>query len=273
MPPSVARSEPAPASAVPVVRWPELTTSAVDALVTTRHGGVSTGAYESLNLGLHVGDDGDAVVENRRRAAAALGLELGQLVFARQSHGRSVAVVEPDDRGRGTTSDDDALHDVDALVTVAPDVGLVVLVADCVPIVLVDAEARVLGAVHAGWRGTVAGVVTAAVDVMVECGARADRIVAGIGPAIDASHYQVGDEVAVAARDALGRDAASAVRPDGTGRFTFDLPEANRRRLLAAGLDADHIHATTATTGDDDFFSDRERRPCGRFGLLARLRR
>src|SRR5215467_8160759 len=105
MPSSVARPEHASASAVPVVRWPELTTSVIDAVVTTRRGGVSTGPYESLNLGLHVGDEVDAVVENRRRAAAALRLELDQLVFARQSHGRAVAVIEPHHRGRGTTSD------------------------------------------------------------------------------------------------------------------------------------------------------------------------
>jgi hypothetical protein len=78
--------------------------------------------------------------------------------------------------------------------------------------------------------------------------------------------------VAAAADEALGGDAASVVRPDGTGRFTFDLPEANRRILLAAGLAAERIHLASATTGGDDFFSDRAHRPCGRFGLLARLR-
>jgi YfiH family protein len=258
---------------VPLLRWPALDRiEAVDAVVTTRHGGVSRGPYESLNLGLHVGDDPAAVVENRRRAAASLGMTLGELVFARQSHGARVAVVGDADRGRGSSADDDALDDVDGLVTTDAGVGLVVQVADCVPIVLVDPEARVLGAVHAGWRGTVARVAAAAVDVMVARGARPGRILAGIGPAIEADRYQVGDEVEAAARETFGAAADEVVRPDRTGRWTFDLPAANRRVLSEAGLLADHIHLTGVGTSRDDLFSDRAERPCGRFAALARLR-
>jgi YfiH family protein len=267
-------SEPVLAGGLPVLRWPAFDhLDGVEAVVTTRRGGVSTGPYESLNLGLHVGDDPEAVIENRRRAAVAIGLGLDDLVLARQSHGANVAVVGRTDRGRGARSDDDAVADTDALVTADADVGLVVQVADCVPIVLVDPQARILAAVHAGWRGTVSRAGAAAVDAMVALGARPERIVAGVGPAIGADDYQVGDEVASAVQDAFGPASGELVRPDGTGRWTFDLHGANRRVLLDAGLPESGIHVTDVVTRSERLFSDRAERPCGRFAAIARLRR
>jgi YfiH family protein len=170
----------------------------------------------------------------------------------------------------------------DALVTADPSVVLAVLTADCVPIVLLDSAAGVLACVHAGWRGTVARACAAAVDAMTGLGAVPDRIIAGIGPAIAADRYQVGAEVAEAARDALGPDAArggavgggaeAVLRPDGTGRWLFDLPAANRLVLRQGGLRDENIHVTQYVTGTGVFFSDRSARPCGRLALVARLR-
>jgi polyphenol oxidase len=261
------------AGPLPVLRWPALdATGVVDAVVTTRHGGVSEGAYQSLNLGLHVGDDPGSVIENRSRAAATVGLALGDLVFARQSHGRAVAHVTAADRGRGGGSDDDALADTDALVTTDPHAGLVVMVADCVPIVLVDPVARVLGCVHAGWRGTTSRVTQTAVDAMVGLGADPARVVAGIGPAIPAQRYQVGDDVADAARVAFGDRVHEVLRPDGTGRWLFDGPGANHLVLTEAGVDDANIHVAPVGSDSGDFFSDRATRPCGRFAAIARLR-
>lgn len=279
-----------------VVRWPAIDrTGVVDAVVTTRHGGVSHGEYSSLNLGLHVGDDARHVVTNRRLAAAAVGLELEDLVFCRQSHGAAVAVVGTHDRGRGTLSDSDAIGSTDALVTTEPGVGLVVMVADCAPIVMVDPTARVLACVHAGWRGTVAGVTSAAIACMVDHGADVSRLVVGIGPAVAAHRYQVGDDVKDAVTAAFGARSAHLVPPDGTGRWTFDVAAANRLVLTDAGVEPGNIHDTgfndtaLAGAGDGnpdgdvhdntdghgrqgpDFFSDRAARPCGRFAVIARL--
>ena len=97
---------------------------------------------------------------NRARAAAAFGVGLDTMVFARQVHGATAVLVGPEERGRGTASEDDAIPDTDILVTTSPGVTLAILVADCVPIALVDPAARVLAAVHAGWRGTAAGAVS-----------------------------------------------------------------------------------------------------------------
>ncbi len=254
------------------LRWACFAGLPVGAVVTTRGGGVSGGPYASLNLGLHVGDDPAAVVENRARAAGAVGLGRDDLVFARQVHGRAAAVVGADDRGRGATSDADALDGVDALVTATPGVGLVVLAADCVPLVLYDPVAHVLGCVHAGWRGTVARVAAAAVEAMAGLGARPGDLLAAVGPAIEPERYQVGPEVADAATDAFGPDAGGLVRPDGTGRWLIDLGAANRRVLLDCGLSQDHVVSAEVGTGDRRFFSDRAMRPCGRHAAIAVLR-
>ncbi len=259
--------------ALDVLTWPRLAALGVDVVVTTRRGGVSEGPYRSLNLGLHVGDGAARVVENRRRAGRCLGADLSDMVFAAQVHGAGVAVAGPGDGGRGARDASDCLAEADALVTTAPGVVLVVLVADCVPVVLVEPSAGVLACVHAGWRGVAAGAATAAVDAMVERGARTDRLVAAVGPATSAADYQVGSEVASAVHARLGGRTRRVLVPDGTGRWRLDLVGAVRVELLALGVGPNDVLTSGWTTGGDGpFFSDRAARPCGRFGLLARLR-
>lgn len=248
----------------------------VDAAVTGRRGGLSQGSYRSLNLGLHVGDDPAAVRENRRRAARAFGTRLEDLVLAVQVHGATAVAVTQADRGRGSEVMDDAVGEADVLVTDRPGPVLVTLAADCAPVVLVDPAAGVLATAHAGWRGVAAGVVTSALDAMGSFGARPERVVAGIGPTVSARTYQVGDEVAAAVRRALGpADHEDHVLvPDGPGHWLLDLPTTVRLLLHRAGVPPEAVHAAAATTGaGGPFFSDREVRPCGRFGLLSRLRR
>jgi len=255
-----------------VLAWPALDGLGAEAIVTTRDGGVSGGVYATLNLSFSVGDRQGNVVENRRRAAGAVGAGLDDLVFARQVHGAAVRVVTGADRGRGAAAPGDPVGDADALVTSDPGPVLAVLVADCVPVVLYDPRARVLACAHAGWRGTVARVTGAALAVMETLGARMADVRAGIGPAIGPDRYQVGAEVADAARGAFGPRAF--LRPDGTGAWLFDLWAANRFLLRDAGVPDRNIHLAGVPTGPEPglFFSDRTARPCGRFAALARLR-
>jgi len=257
-----------------VLAWPSLDALDLDALVTTRHGGVSAASYASLNLALHVGDEPAAVLENRRRVAAALGADLGDFVFCEQTHGNRVATVTAADRGRGTLRRADAIAETDAVVTRDPGTVLVVLVADCVPIILADPEAQVLGCVHAGWRGTVAGVTGAALHAMQALGARPERMLAAVGPAIAADRYQVGPDVATAADRYFSGRLDGILHPDGPGRWRFDLPAANRRILRESGVPDRQIMDSRLATGTADglFFSDRAARPCGRFAAVARLR-
>jgi YfiH family protein len=257
-----------------LLTWPVFDALDVDVMVTSRHGGVSAGPYESLNLGLHVDDQAADVLENRRRAAAALGAELGDFVFCVQAHGPNVQIVTASDRGRGALTLEDAIPGTDALVTADPGVVLTVMVADCVPIVLYDPVAHVLACVHAGWRGTVARVSEAAVEAMRSLGSTPGNVIAGLGPAIAPDRYQVGEDVCAAAEAGLGDQAAKVIRPDGTGKWLFDLWTANQLVLAEAGVPARNMHVAAIPTGSDPglFFSDREVRPCGRFAAIGRLR-
>jgi polyphenol oxidase len=259
--------------AVPLIHWDLAPEHRAVVAVTTRHGGASTTPYDTLNLGLHVGDDPGAVVDNRGRAAAAFGVALDAVVFAHQVHGATAALVGPDDRGRGTVSERDAVQDADILVTASRGVTLAILVADCVPLALVDPDAGVLAAVHAGWRGTAAGAVGHALGAMAGCGAEVGRVRAFLGPGVHPDHYQVSGEVVRALSDAVRPSVLdpAVARPDGPGHWLVDLAAANRQQLVAGGVRSDHIAECGATTSDEAFFSDRVQRPCGRFALLARL--
>ncbi|MFQ5348501.1 MAG: peptidoglycan editing factor PgeF [Rhodothalassiaceae bacterium] len=193
----------------------------------TRRGGVSEGLYASLNVGRGSGDDATHVAENRERARRALGA--ARLVTPYQVHAAQVHVLDgPEDAG----SD---LPHADALVTTRRGVAIGVVTADCVPILLVDAAAGVIAAVHAGWRGAVAGIATATVAAMRRLGADTSRIRAAIGPAIAQTSYEVGAEV---------RNAFLAARPGADrffiagrkDRFQLDLPGFVAAELASAGL-------------------------------------
>jgi YfiH family protein len=189
-----------------------------------RSGGVSTGRYASLNLLGKWGDDPACVAENRRRLAEAGGFELTRLYTARQVHSAAVVTV-------GSRDDPAAIaaREADALVSEVPGVVLGVGTADCLPILLSDGHGRV-GAVHAGWRGTLAGVAAAAVEAMVACGARCADIVAAFGPSICSACFEVGPEVAEHFRVLPGVVDDKPVRPH------VDLRRANRVLLERAGV-------------------------------------
>ncbi|MCC7427330.1 MAG: peptidoglycan editing factor PgeF [Alphaproteobacteria bacterium] len=195
----------------------------------TRAGGVSDGPFASLNCSLSGKDELARVLENRARAVAAFGLPPAALVGLFQIHSPTVAVVE---RPWGV----DGRPQADASVTRLRGVALGIVTADCAPVLLADAEAGVIGAVHAGWRGAVAGVLEATVAVMVKLGARASAIAAAIGPCIRQPSYEVGPDLCAAL---LAADAAHArfLAPGRRAeRWQFDLAGFCADRLAAAGV-------------------------------------
>ncbi|TCH99886.1 peptidoglycan editing factor PgeF [Roseococcus sp. SYP-B2431] len=222
----------------------------------TRRGGVSTGAYAELNCGLR-GDDPPAnVAENRARAARALGVEPADLRSLRQVHGPRV--VEATGAAEGATGAAwDALPEADGLVTRAPGLALGVITADCAPALFHDAEAGVIGAAHAGWRGAVGGVLEATVEAMVALGADRHRVNAVIGPCIAKASYEVRADL----RDAVGDPRFFAPGRD-AGHFQFDLAGYCVARLRAAGVAATAIGLDTLTD-EARFFSHRRRTLAG----------
>ncbi|MFN3533472.1 MAG: polyphenol oxidase family protein, partial [Candidatus Brocadia sp.] len=120
--------------------------------VSTRNGGFSHPPYDSLNLGLHVGDNPETVLKNRKRLASVLGIPLGNFTIAQQVHGCNVGIIGEESRSSGAFHCDTAISATDAMVTSTPNICLMVLQADCVPILFFDAKKRVIGVAHAGWR-------------------------------------------------------------------------------------------------------------------------
>jgi len=216
----------------------------------TRAGGVSEGAFASLNCGFGSGDDPARVADNRARAMARLDLAGGRLATLYQVHSTEVAVVEkPWPIGQ--------MPHADAAVTAMPGVALGVLTADCAPVLMADAEAGVVGAAHAGWRGALDGVIEAAVEAMCRLGAERRRIAAAVGPCIQQRSYEVGPEfhARFVAADPGNADFFVAATRD--GHYLFDLPGFVARRLGALGVGAVEVADDDTCADSARFFSYR----------------
>lgn len=253
----------------------------VQALVTTRHGGVSTGPFASLNLGGKTQDDPQNVRENRKRVAGLFEKDSKQLTFAKQIHSANVALVP-------AGFDGGAFDDVDALITNARQTPLVILTADCAAIFLYDPHNHAIGVAHAGWRGTVADIAANTVRRMhAAFGTFPHDVVACIGPSIGPCCYEVGDEVINAVSEALPDYTDEVlVEPDmasagsfresvNEGRKHFDLWRANEIMLSQLGVPETNIEISRLCTScrTDLFYSHRaEKGITGRFGGIMMLR-
>jgi hypothetical protein len=220
---------------------------------TTRAGGVSTGPWAGLDLGLHVGDDPDRVLVNRGRVDRWIG---ARVAFATQVHGADVGVVL-DEPVPGETTTGEA----DVLVAPVAGVALGVLVADCVPVLLAEPSTGVVAVAHAGRRGLELGVVQAVVAAMVRAGAPLSGIRAAVGPAISGLEYEV---------PAALRDQVAAVVPEtwattARGTPALDLPAGVRAVLARVGVD--HVLDVGVCTGSDERFYSHRR--AGRFGVTT----
>lgn len=213
---------------------------------TRRSGGVSAPPWDGLNVGLAVGDDPAAVAANRRRLATTVG---APVVFATQVHGREVVVVDaPPGAGPATA----AVGEADALVTGRSDLAVGVYVADCAPVLLADPVARLVGAAHAGRPGLVAGVVEAAVEVLVRLGARPERLVAAVGPCIAPASYEVPGGM----RDAVAAVVPAAAGTTREGTPAVDLAAGVSAVLAGCGVRSVHVDGRD-TYADPDLYSHR----------------
>lgn len=233
---------------------------------TTRVGGVSTGVLESLNLSVRRGDAQERVRENWARLGNAAGLHLSGVVYAKQIHSADVRIARPEDLQPPELEPHFAC---DGFVTDCPGVPLAVFMADCIPVLLQDPVAGVIGAVHCGWRGSVQDILSAAVAQMRTLGAQPEHICAAIGPGIGSCCFEVGSEVVAGVERLLGGDTAELVRVKPDGKFMIDLKRANARRLQQLGVPAQQIDISEACTmcRPDLFWS--HRRTNGRRGVQA----
>lgn len=218
------------------------------ALFTTRRGGASAGPYESLNLGATTGDDAGAVRRNREEVARAMGFDHGRAAALTQVHGANVVTVGAPGGGGTFTGSLDGIAEGDALVTREPGVALCAMGADCPVILVWHTEGRVVAAVHAGWRGIVAGVIGEAIRAM---GVPPSELSATVGPHVGTCCYPVDSRLRDTMAEGFGDDV---VRGE-----AVDLGLACRRALEGAGLAGDRIAVDPACTSCDSarFFSYR----------------
>jgi YfiH family protein len=221
--------------------------SGLSAAQSTRHGGVSPAPYHSLNLGKSTDDDPIHVAENRLRFCAALGFHPGEMAWSKQVHADQIRHATEPGGSEG----------YDALVTNVPGILLAVSVADCTPILVYDSRNRAVAAIHAGWRGTVSGIVAKTLIFMEQqFGTQGADCFAYVGAFIDECSFEVGDEVAVAFADPFKRFDAER------GKFFVDLKKANAAQLLGFGIPETQIEISPYCTmrHSDDFFSHRKDR-------------
>ncbi len=224
----------------------------------TRTGGVSRGCFDSMNLSFTRGDDDEAVRENFRRAAEALGASEENIVLARQTHTDNIRIVTKKDAGKGVVCPTD-YDDIDGLITNEPGLMLGTTHADCTPIYLLDPENKAIGMLHAGWRGTVAMIGYKAVRMMEkEFGTNPAQLIAVIGPCICADCYEIGYDVAMQVMHLFGGEGFSLKKKNNC-KYLFDLKRANKRILFEAGLREKNILSSELCTceRDDLFFSHR----------------
>jgi YfiH family protein len=226
------------------------------AAMSTRIGGVSSAPFD-LNLSFSVGDDERNVRRNREMFFGSLGIGLTEIAVPQQVHGSMV--LQADAPGRYPACD--------GLVTATPRIFLCVTFADCVPILLYDPKLRVVAAVHAGWRGTVAAVVRLAIHALTDLfRVSPEDLRVFIGPAADSCCYFVGEDIA-------GKFPGDCVRENG-GRWYVDLKKANRRHLVESGIDEEHIEISPfCTISNPSLFHSyrRERERSGRMMAVIGL--
>ena len=237
---------------------------------STRLGGVSEGIYSSMNLSFTRGDKDEAVRENYRRLADAVGFKMEDIVTSDQTHTANVRLVTEEDRGNGITKPR-PYTDVDGMITNVPGLVLATFYADCVPLYFIDPVHRAIGLSHSGWRGTVAKIGEVTVRRMQEeFGSDPSEIYGAVGPSICQDCYEVSEDVIEQFRAAFPQDKWDALfygKPD--GKYQLDLWEANHQIMLGAGLKEEHISMPNLCTCCNPEFLFSHRASHGRRGNLG----
>lgn len=239
---------------------------------STRLGGVSEGDIGSMNLSFTREKNLENVRENYRRLTAAIGCEPEQMVFSSQTHTTNVKVVKAEDRGLGFCRKC-GYNDIDGLVTNVPGVALVTFYADCVPLLMVDPVHGAIGSSHSGWRGTVANMGKATLEVMKrEYGTDPKDVIAAIGPSICQDCYEVSEDVIEQFKEAYREELWPALfYAKSNGKYQLNLWEACRQNFIGAGVPEEQISVPDLCTCCNPEFLYSHRASQGKRGNLAAI--
>lgn len=249
--------------------------------ISQRGDGVSEGCYQSLNLGLHVGDETARVIENRKRFCGELGIKLSRTVCCEQVHGTNVRIVDEKDMGRGTLTLENVIENTDGLITNKKNIALMLFFADCTPVFIYDPRHDAVGLSHAGWRGTLGNIAAKTLRAMHDAyGTKPSDCIAAIGPCIGGCCYEIGDEVAEKFNDIftsmhLPSAAFSRILFRDEGKYHLSLYEANSALLLQEGISSENISSEHCCTSCnvDEFYSYRaEKGKTGRHAAVICLK-
>jgi len=234
--------------------------------IFTRHGGVSPAPWEGLNVGGTVGDDPERVKENRRRTLVAIESDPASVFDVWQVHGIETVFAEIPRPAQ------EAHKQADIILTDIPGITLMMRFADCVPVLFHDPVKKVIGIAHAGWLGTVRGVVHKAIkDMQSHYGSSPANIQVAIGPSIGPDHYQIGPDVILKVRECFGSDADNLLSTR-SGSTYFDLWQANKYMAKESGVSQVEIAGICTACHTEDWFSHRaEKGQTGRFGAIIAL--
>ncbi|MFW6390018.1 MAG: peptidoglycan editing factor PgeF [Halanaerobiales bacterium] len=250
---------------------PEFEQNGIKAYFTSRIGGVSTGNYSNLNLGLHTNDDKMNVLKNRKKLAYTLGIDHNSFTSADQVHNNHVSIIKKEDAGKGALNYQDSIQGTDALLTKEKNLPLISFYADCVPLYLLDPIEQIIGLAHAGWRGTVKNIAAATVSVMVnELGSKLKNIWAAIGPCISKDNYQVDEKVIARVKSAVTYYKEVIVK-QGSGLYLLDLRLLNYQLLRNIGINTDRIIMDNHCTFKQEEYFYSYRRDKGKTGRMCSI--
>ncbi|MFZ2329992.1 MAG: peptidoglycan editing factor PgeF [Atribacterota bacterium] len=263
---------------IPVIRFPGLSKyEEILHFITTRHGGYSEKPFHSLNLASHIGDREENVLKNRECLARSLGIRAEKFFFTRQEHGNRIFLINEEKLFYNNNRLTGTIPVSDAMITDCRDICLLIFIADCVPVLLFDCRKKIIGLVHAGWKGTVSLISQKTVQLMQShYGSRVQDIICAIGPSIGPCCYEVGNEVLGKVKESFPEEKSLISFDSKKGKYFFDLWQANKTQLLNCGIPDSNIETASLCTSchSDLFFSSRKEHQCtGRFAAGIMLKK
>ncbi|TCS84400.1 peptidoglycan editing factor PgeF [Tepidibacillus fermentans] len=237
---------------------------------STKKGGVSQEPYATMNLALHVNDNQEDVITNRKILADALGFSFDAWTSAEQIHGNHIEIISKNERGKGRLTREDAIQVTDGIVTSESDILLTSFYADCVPLFFLDPIKKVIGLAHAGWKGTQLKIAEKMVETFVtHYGSNRDDIRVAIGPSIGQCCYEVDARVIQPIQSTFSMITEEMIFDKQNGHYDLDLKKLNQQILIQAGILPNHIEISSYCTSCDHHLFFSHRKDHGKTGRMA----